>query len=222
METLKKIGKLIGSWLLMTIILGMILPLLEAIFPIGPNVLQGLAALIALFVFLPLLVYRYFVKEDPKGHGVPHRMSISMSNDAACARCGSDLLTGQGYAVYSGAYEGMAADHRVFFTGAGNDGIEKDDIERKPLSAMLYCEECADALFTEEVWKNAKALRVDMPQAEVECAEGRAARFEVIDFSIALRARRSGSTPSQARSNARALGQLWWTSPDETKRRLAT
>jgi hypothetical protein len=124
--------------------------------------------------------------------------------------------------VYSGAYEGIAADHRVFFTADVSDGLKQDDVERNLLSAMLYCEECADALFTKEVWKNSIPLRVDISQAEADCVEGRAGLFEVIDFSIALRAKSSGRTPSQARSDARALGQLWWTSPDEAERRLVT
>jgi hypothetical protein len=130
-------------------------------------------------------------------------------------------MTGHGYAVYSEASEGIAADHRVFFTAPGPAGMEKGDIECKLLDAMLYCEECADALFTEKVWKDAKALRVDIAAEDVNGAEGKEARFEVIDFSIALRAKRGGLTPPEARHVAHILGEQWRKDPSATKLQLA-
>jgi len=144
-----------------------------------------------------------------------------MSDDTRCARCDSPTMTGHGYAVYSGASEGIAADHRVFFTAPGPAGMEKGDIECKEVGGMLYCEECADALFTEKVWKDAKALRVDIAPEDVNSAEGKEARFEVIDFSIALRAKRGGLTPPEARREAHRLGEQWWKDPSATKLQLA-
>ena len=144
-----------------------------------------------------------------------------MTDDATCARCDSPIMPGHGYAVYSEASEGVAADHRVFFTAPGPAGMEKGDIECKQLDAMLYCEECADALFTEKIWKDAKALRVDIAPEDVDGVEGKEARFEVIDFSIALRAKRDGLTPSEARRDAHTLGQRWWKDQNATKLQLA-
>ena len=144
-----------------------------------------------------------------------------MSDDTRCARCDSPIPTGQGYAVYSEASEGIAADQRVFFTAPGPAGMEKGDIERNLLDAMLYCEKCGDALFTEKVWKNAKALRVDIAPEDVNGTEGKEARFEVIDFSIALRAKRGGLTLIEARQEALRLGEQWWKDPSATKLELA-
>lgn len=144
-----------------------------------------------------------------------------MSDDTRCARCDSPIPTGHGYAVYSEASEGVAADHRVFFAAPGPAGIEKGDIERKPLGAMLYCEECAETLFTQKAWKDAKALRVDIAPEDVSGAEGKKAQFEVIDFSIALRAKRGGLTPIEARDEAHRLGEQWWKDLSATKLELA-
>ena len=85
---------------------------------------------------------------------------------------------------------------------------------------MLYCEECANALFTKKVWQDAKALRVEMDLEDANSAEGKEARSEVINFSIALRAKRWGIIPWQARREARALGKLWWKDQNKAKRRL--
>jgi len=76
-------------------------------------------------------------------------------------RPGSEIVDGQGYAVYLGAGTGIAADHRVFFSTPGP--AEARDIECKPLNVRLYCDGCADALFAEGVCTNARQLRVEMP-----------------------------------------------------------
>jgi len=119
-------------------------------------------------------------------------------------------LAGHGYAVFSEVHEGIAADHRVFFGAPGPGGTEDGDIESKLLDVMLYCESCAHGLFTKKVWEEAKPLRVDMAPEDADDATGREARSEVIDFSIALRAKHRGLTPSEARGDARELGRLWW------------
>jgi hypothetical protein len=131
-------------------------------------------------------------------------------------------LTGQGYAVYPEASTGITADHRVFFSTLGPDATEAGDVQCEPLDAMLYCDQCASALFTDEVWANAKALRVEIPSEEVNGPEGKEARSEVIDFSIALRIKRSGMTPSQARRDARAFGELWWRDREAARRQLVS
>jgi hypothetical protein len=121
--------------------------------------------------------------------------------------------------VYSDACQGTAADHRLFFSAP--KGIGKSDTQIKQFQAMLYCGKCASALFTETVWKNAKVLRIDMAPADVDTPEGREARLEVINFCIALRAKRFSITPSQAAAKARELGELWWKDQNAAERLLA-
>jgi hypothetical protein len=141
-------------------------------------------------------------------------------SDATCARCGSEILKGQGYAVYSEASTGTAADRRVFFSAPGPSTAEAGDVEHKLLDAMLYCEQCANSLFTDGVWANAKMLRIEMSPEDVSSPSGREAKAEVIDFSIALRMKRLGMAPPQARREARAFGKLWWTDQGSARRRL--
>lgn len=142
-------------------------------------------------------------------------------SDARCARCDCGILTGQGYAVYAEANTGIAADHRVFISAPGPGAVQPGDVGCTPVDAMLYCDECASALFTDEVWANAEPLRVEMAPEDVTDPEGKKERFEVIDFSIALRMKRLGMTPSQARREARAFGELWWQDQGAARRRLA-
>jgi hypothetical protein len=97
---------------------------------------------------------------------------------------------------------------------------QKKDIESRELGALLYCEECANVLFTDRIWDNAKPLRVEMTPEDAHSAEGRDARSEVIDFSIALAAKRRGVSSSQALRDARELGDLWWIDQPAAKRRL--
>jgi len=113
----------------------------------------------------------------------------------------------------------MASDGRLFFT-TGRGGIEKGDGSTRCLGAMLYCDRCAEALFTKKVWEEATALRTEMNPEEVHSQEGRAARSEVIDFSIALRAKRQGRDAERSRDEARQLGELWWKDQNEAGRRL--
>jgi hypothetical protein len=61
--------------------------------------------------------------------------------EADCASCNRPVLAGEGPTVYSDASQGVAADHRVFFSASVPDGIEQGDIERKQLEPMLYCED---------------------------------------------------------------------------------
>jgi len=63
-------------------------------------------------------------------------------------------------------------------------------------------------------------LRVDIAPEDVNGAEGKEARFEVIDFSIALRAKRAGLNPPETRRKAHTLGQQWWQDPSATKPQL--
>jgi hypothetical protein len=58
-----------------------------------------------------------------------------------------------------------------------------------------------------------------MTPADVGSGEGRDARLEVIDFSIALRAKRRGLTAQQARAEAHELAKIW--SDDQNKARQA-
>jgi hypothetical protein len=139
---------------------------------------------------------------------------------ATCARCSSEILTGRGYSVYPYVSTGIAADHRVFFSTEGPGACEAGDVQCKELDAVLCCDQCASALFTREVWSNATALRIEMPPEDVDGPEGKKARFEVIESGVAIRMKRLGMTPSQARRVARASGERWWMERSAAERNL--
>ena len=141
----------------------------------------------------------------------------------SCAHCGKGILPDKGYVMYSEAIEGTGPDHRPFIAA----GTRLDDIrgrqgqnsknEMRELGPILYCEECANALFTKEVWQEAKALEVEMDADDLQCPEGKDARSEVIGFSIALRAKRRGFDSQQARSESRELAKMWWQDQDRAR-----
>jgi hypothetical protein len=83
----------------------------------------------------------------------------------------------------------------VFLSTAAPGGDEEGDIETKLLDVMLYCEACANVLFTKKVWQDARALRIEMDPEDANSGEGKAARSEVISFGVAARAKRWGITP---------------------------
>jgi hypothetical protein len=140
--------------------------------------------------------------------------------DVVCQRCGSRVLPGAGYVVYPEAAQGATADHRVFLATTAPGSFEAGDSEIRRLDIALYCEACASAVFTEKVWDQAKDLRVEMELQDTTTSDGRQARLEVLDFAIALPAKRRGITPEQARKEARELGQLWWKDQNAARQRL--
>ena len=135
-------------------------------------------------------------------------------NFSSCARCCSQIVHGQGYLLHSDAIQGVVgATGRLFMsTSASNDGFENGDRDIRPIGAIRYCEGCASLLFTNEVWKVAKPVRIEMDPEHIRTSEGEDARTEVIDFSVALAARRKNLGPEQARKEA---AQLWQTDQNQ-------
>ena len=128
---------------------------------------------------------------------------------SSCARCCSQIVHGQGYLLHSDAIQGVGATGRLFMsTSASNDGLENGDRDIRSIGAIRYCEDCASLLFTNEVWKGAKPVRIEMDPEHIRTSEGDNARTEVINFSVALAARRKTLGPEQARKEA---AQLWQT-----------
>jgi len=108
-----------------------------------------------------------------------------------CDRCGiKELDNGDGYCVYSegGMVRGMV------------------------MGLMVICEECANELFTEEVWNNAnlEAIEVAMSSMSFDTETMKREQRLVHDFSVALRAKRRGLTAALARQEARDIAELWW------------
>jgi hypothetical protein len=141
----------------------------------------------------------------------------------SCARCSQGILPNQGYVMYSDAIQGTGPDHQLFIaTGGRSDDISRRERqnsknETSELGTVLYCEGCANTLFTADVWQEAKALEVKMDAEDLQSPEGREARSEVIDFSVALRAKRRGFDAQQARSESLELAKMWWQDQDKAR-----
>jgi hypothetical protein len=116
---------------------------------------------------------------------------------AICDRCTTTIPTGDGYLVFSEATD-------MFGTVVGTE---------------LFCENCANGLFTDEIWATAKPTSV-----EIDLGGGvagvRQAQKQVINFSIAIRAKRRGLTAAQAQQEARKIAQLWWKDKRAAERQL--
>ena len=132
---------------------------------------------------------------------------------AICDRCTAEIATGEGYAVYSTS--------PIFLDSGG-----------KEIGAMLFCDKCANDLFTEHVWKEAKDL-TERERREItritELAEpdiaGRLNALTLLtqkmhNFSIAMGAKRRGVGPDEARQEAREISQLWWKDRKAAENRL--
>ena len=127
-----------------------------------------------------------------------------------CDRCEAKLETGEGYAVYS------EAGFEISDSGAS---ISTTSSLESRLGSILLCESCANGLFTKEVWDSAKKMTV-----EVDMTDGlRKAKREaqsVHNSSVAMRAKRRGLNPSQAKEEARKIAQLWWTDKEAAVQKL--
>jgi hypothetical protein len=91
------------------------------------------------------------------------------------------------------------------------------------LGAMLICESCANAVFTDDLWRNARPLSIETaPGDDVysESSPAKQALRKTVDYSIALRAKRRGLSAAQARAEARELGLLRWEDEDKAIQRL--
>ena len=126
--------------------------------------------------------------------------------------------------MYSEAHGGIGPDHRLFFAtsaplGTATAGQKAAaQCRATELGTMLYCDGCGDVVFTEKVWKEAKALRVEMDPEDINTPEGWQARSEVVYSSIALRAKRRGYNSERTRGESRALAEIWWKDQSEAKR----
>lgn len=133
------------------------------------------------------------------------------SGAVTCAGCNKDVAPDAGYAIYVGATEGTRSDNRIFLSTSSSGRAAE-------LGTLLYCEQCGDSLFTEEMWQQAKPVEIEMDVADLETLEGRNARSEVISSSVVLRAKRLGFGVSQARAESRELTKEWWRDKRDTYR----
>lgn len=133
-------------------------------------------------------------------------------SEPICDRCNELLAQGGGYAVYTGARQGIGIVS-MFVSSAGSDGEE--------LGAMMYCDRCADEVFAPAVWRTAKeeTLRFDAHTAHNR--DTKSTRRSLIDAGIALIAKRRGLTPTRAKTEAKQLGGLWWHKPSAVALQLA-
>jgi hypothetical protein len=129
---------------------------------------------------------------------------------AICDRCNGGVETGASYCVYSKAPVGLAP-------GTPNDEI----------GGMLFCESCADDLFTEKVWREAKDLRKEGQKAFSQSSgfdgvQGLMKTMrEMHDFDIAMTARGRGLSPIQAREEARQIAEFWWQDRTAAEKQLS-
>jgi hypothetical protein len=154
------------------------------------------------------------------GTRVEDVVRVVSPRDVVCQRCNSRISPGEGYAVCPEAAQGFTADRRLFLATTTPGSFEKGDTEIRKLDIALYCSGCASAAFTKKVWDEARALRVEMDSQDTTTLEGRQARSEVLDFAIALPAKRRGLSPEQARNEAHELGQLLWKDQNAVRQRL--
>ncbi len=124
---------------------------------------------------------------------------------ATCDRCNTSVETGRGYLVFSEAAAGVAAPG---MSGAG--GV---------IGTLLLCEKCAKDLFTNDIWADAKPTTLEVDPSAGTAAANQARR-QVIDFSIAIRAKVRGLNAAQAREEARKNAQLRWTDHGAAERQL--
>ena len=136
---------------------------------------------------------------------------------AICDRCSTQIGFGEGYAVYSEARTGISASLKIFFSTEGPSGKEI-------VGTMLLCENCADGLFTEEIWATAQKTTIELDQIAVSGPQSletiKQAQSKVNNFSVAMLAKLRGLTVSQARQEAREIAQLWWKDPQVSEQRL--
>ena len=122
-----------------------------------------------------------------------------------CDRCNKGIAVDGGYLVWSEASTAYA----------GGVGV------------MLICEECANQVFTEEMWKQTRPTGREFQPSGDSLAEIAASMkgftdklMHANDFSVATRAKRRGLEPVEARQEARELAQLWWTNESVALKRL--
>jgi ribosomal protein L7/L12 len=135
---------------------------------------------------------------------------------ATCDRCSTQMAAGEGYAVYSEARTGISASAKMFFSTEGSSG--------KEVGAMLLCESCANGLFTEKVWADARKTTIELDQTTARGPRSheamKQALSQVNDFSVAMLAKRRGLDVAEARQEAREIAQLSWKDPQAAEQQL--
>jgi len=115
---------------------------------------------------------------------------------AICDRCTTEISTGEGYCVYS------EANIYIAIPGVSMPGTV--------VGTLLYCEYCANALFTDEIWADARQIAVGFDDPEIDIAKVMQAQRQATNYSIAMRAKLRGLDATQARQESREIAQLWW------------
>jgi len=131
---------------------------------------------------------------------------------ATCDRCNTQIETGEGYAVYSESRQGISGAMKMLISTGGSSGTE--------MGAMLLCANCANGLFTEQVWATARKMSVEIDPTAAYTKSTKETQSQVINFSVAMRAKRRGLNSSQAKEEARKIAQLWWTNQEAAGQQL--
>jgi hypothetical protein len=130
--------------------------------------------------------------------------------EVACSGCGSMIASGQGYAVAPDVAYGRTAAGIFFYTNRAAGPFESGDTAIERLAPMLLCANCAGAIFTGNTWDRAREIRIEMNPNDAHTPEAVASTREVLDYGIALPAKRRGIGPEQASSEAYAAAASWW------------
>ena len=131
-----------------------------------------------------------------------------------CDRCNSTLSRPAGYAVWSEAKQGMSMREGIYVTTEeSKDGNE--------LGALILCEGCAAGLFSDQVWAKARALTVKIDPDHAYDRDAKGPRIEVINFGVAIRAKRMGLGVTDAKREARRIAELFWQDESTAARELS-
>lgn len=132
---------------------------------------------------------------------------------AVCDRCNDALHRPEGYAVWSEAKQGMSMREGMWVT-------TDDSKEGQELGAMIFCERCANGLFTGQVWSMARVLTVNIDPDHAYARAQQGPRTDVINFGIALRAKRLGFDAAAAKKEARRIAEIFWSDEAAAQREL--
>ena len=87
------------------------------------------------------------------------------------------------------------------------------------VGTLLLCENCANGLFTDEVWKKAAQTTTEVDMS-ADISGILQAQRQASNFSIAMLAKRRGLNAAQARQEAREIAKLWWTDKQAAEQQL--
>ena len=129
-----------------------------------------------------------------------------------CDRCNSEIKTGEGYAVYSESRTDISGAMKMLISKKGSSGTE--------MGALLVCANCANGLFTEQVWATARKMSVEIDPTAAFTKSMKETQSQVINFSVAMRAKRRGLNSSEAKEEARKIARLWYTNQEAAEQQL--